>query len=177
MQTCPSGDLLPALRAGPTSCHGLPASLSTPESQQSSVGPWTPLPLGPFGALLPRLLVRMGQHRGVYRARPSRGPRGPLSSQRSGKGRHPACPWQKVSTHREHESLSQGLDLPPGLRPKRAFDLPLLHPGEGRALLTSTFLGVITGVITSSTFSSITQRLWRACGEAHLVQRGTRMPL
>ena len=77
MQTCPSGDLLPALGAGPTSCHGLPASLSTPESQQSSVGSWTPLPLGPFDALRPRLLVRMGQHRGVYRARPSRGPRGP----------------------------------------------------------------------------------------------------
>lgn len=63
-----------------------------------------------------------------------KGSRGPLSSQRSGRGKAPACPWQKVSTHREHESLSRGLDLPPGLGPKRALGCPSpIRGGQGSA--------------------------------------------
>lgn len=131
----------PTWRAGPPSsvaCQRPPGPRSPSKPQ---LGCGYALPLGPLGALVrfsAKVSAELG-HPGVQGT--------PVLSVMWW-GRDRTCPWQKLSTHREQESLSRSLDLPPGLGPKRALGPPLPHPGEGRAVLQNNFRGVITRVIT-----------------------------
>lgn len=132
MSACASADMSSAWRAGPTPRRGhqRPSAPQSPSKPQLGCG--HTLPLGPVRAPVSGVLVRMGPE--CLQSWDVKGSRGPLSSLRSGRGKAPACPWQKVSTHREHESLSRGLDLPPGLGPKRVLGCPSpIRGGQGSA--------------------------------------------